>query len=157
MQNASSNGGTDSNSEAASRRIRINWVILVSGTLGVWLLILFWFSMIAIAILALLGMFCAIAGKGVYAVLCTIAVIALVLVGLASRWTARGILEGRKLPAMVGCLLMIALAIFDFRPAVVNGVDNSQVTSIANGSMALVFALLLVATFRDRRYWSRPK
>jgi hypothetical protein len=168
MQGTTDSAG-DSNSAAVSNGIRIDRVLLLTGTLGLSYLFICWFSAIYVLVTALGGAYLAIAGNmRLRDVVVTISImIVYVLMWSIARWIARGLLEGRKAPAIVACILMIGYAAFlimlisgdlimlisgDSKPASVLGAETLA-GLVAFALAALVFSLLLIASFRNRLYW----
>jgi hypothetical protein len=160
MQGTTDSAG-DSNSAAVSNGIRIDRVLLLTGTLGLSYLFICWFSAIYVLVTALGGAYLAIAGNmRLRDVVVTISImIVYVLMWIIARWIARGLLEGRKAPAIVACITMIGYAAFlimlilgDSKPASVLGAQTLA-GLVALALAALVFSLLLIASFRNRLYW----
>lgn len=72
-----------------------------------------------------------------------------------ARWIARGFLNGRKRPAIVGASLMLvwgagALAIA--APSLARG-DFNSLQGIPGALVVIIFALLGFGSLRNRSYW----
>lgn len=142
--------------DAASNGIRIDGVLLLTGTLGFFFLSASYFLPLALAVH---GAYLAIVGKAldVAVVVMFVTTIVCALVWSVPRWIARGLLEGRKARAIIACILMIASALINLG-AILGGLLPANASdAIASALILLVLSLLLIASFRNRHYWGRAR
>jgi hypothetical protein len=146
---------SDPGSPAGSNGIRIDGVLLLTGTIGLFFLVISWTCAIYGLVLLALGVYFAIVGNMIYAGICVASMIVAALTWPIARWIARGLLEGRKARTIVACILMIAFALFLGLGLILGntGSTGSAIVGGAQALVALVFSLLLVASFRRRLYW----
>ena len=150
-----------SDSVEVSNRIRINPILLLTGMLGFVCIFFSWIFAIYFLALLVAGAYFAIAGDIVMAAAVGAGGIASGLGWAVARWIARGVLEGRRLPAIVACILMIgwgaiAASLMFIQPATKQASAGLMSTGL-QGSLALAFALLLIVSFRNRLYWGRAQ
>jgi hypothetical protein len=137
---------------AASNGIKIGWVLLLTGTVGLFVLSMSWlFAISALALLAVAFYF-AIAGSAFHAAFSIAFMIFATTSWAISRWIARGLLEGRKAPTIVACILMIGFALL-LALGLILEKAGSAMAGGAQALVPLVLSLLLIASFRERLYW----
>jgi hypothetical protein len=144
-----------SDSAAASNGIRIDGVLLLTGTLGLGFLFVSWACAFYVPLLAALGAYFAIVGQRFSVEIAAFMIISALIWGV-TRWIARGLLEGRKAPAIVACILMTGLASFSGYAVIREGPAKASVF-IAHALIWLLLSLLLIASFRNRLYWGRAR
>jgi hypothetical protein len=146
--------GRASDPAAASNGIRIDGVLVLTGTLGLFFLMASWTSAFYAPVLAALGAYFAIVGHRFPVEIAAPTIIAAVMWGV-TRWIARGLLEGRKAPAIVACILMTGGA--SFSGYLVIQQPARAGVFVAYALIWLLSSLLLIASFRNRLYWGRAR
>ena len=146
-------------SAAAPQPVAVDGIRLLTGLVGViWYTTSWLFAAVPVLLI----------GGGIYFYAVTAAPsVPLLIAGLAvaegvvvlcwaiARWVARGVLEGRKGWAVVGCLLMIVFSILAVLGAMArkNPQPSEATTAVLQAMLAVVFAMLLIGSFRNRLYW----
>jgi hypothetical protein len=154
----------DLDSAEASNRIRINSILLLTGLLGFFYIIVSWSFAIYLLAVPVIGAYFAIAGDidiGTVVISVAAGIIVSGLGWCIARWIARGILEGRRLPAIVACILMIGSGAIGISLMFIQPASNQASSNLAGvglqGSLTLVLAVLLIVSFRNRLYWGRAQ
>jgi hypothetical protein len=158
MQATTIDSATDSNSAVVSNGIRIDRVLLLTGTIGLGFLLYSWMLAIGALGVAVFGAYLAIRGEMLLGAVLGASTILIALGASIARWAARGVLEGRKARAIVACILMIGLAtVLTLNLFLGNLAVAPQVSAAGQSLVQLVLALLLIWTFRDQHYWGRAR
>jgi hypothetical protein len=139
---------------AASNRIKIDGVLLLTGIVGSGFLLISWVSAVSVLALLAVGLYFLITANALTWVILALDVIFAVPIWSVTRWTARGLLEGKKIQTLVACILMIGFASIEVIGSIL--AKKSEFAVAAQGVnflVALAFSLLLVASFRRPLYW----
>jgi hypothetical protein len=142
----------------ASNVIRIDGVLLLTGLLGLFFLLMSWMCAIYFLAGLALGAYFAIQGNMPYLAISAAFMILGGLVCSFTRWIARGVLEGKKASAIIACILMIGFASFSSLGLIVGKSETAMVSgAVTQALVALALSLLLIASFRNRLYWGRVR
>jgi hypothetical protein len=152
--------GTDTDQTEERGRITVDPIVLLTGMVGLSNLLVSYFfvagCLILVAVATYLAFYLAFSKDGliVAGVMFGLSVI-LLLVSTATRWMARGVLYGRNAPAIAAALVMITWA-SGVATLFATGVYTveKQGSTLPQAAAALVFALLVCISFRNRKYWS---
>jgi len=151
---ASPDGGS------ALAQINVDWVLLVTGLVAALFLTSFWFLVIASPFVAVAIIYYVVIDYDFLAVVSILVLVAVVVVCLFLRWTAGGILHGRRLPAVVACIGMLiyagavsALMAETVHRDLMTWRETSGVLVPAILMPALI--VLLLASFCKREYWRK--
>jgi hypothetical protein len=96
MQSTTSDSAVDPGSAAASSGIRIEGVLLLTGTLGLFFLLMSWSCAIYVLVLVAFGAYFAIVGSMSYAAVSIASMIIVALGWSITRWIVRGLLEEER-------------------------------------------------------------
>jgi len=157
MESTTTESAGDSGSCAASNVIRIDGVLLLTGTVSLIFLNISWAFALFILIAVTRGAYFAILGDPDPFAISVATIIFLLPVSGVARLIGRGLLEGRKASAVVACILMIGFALIPSRQLLSGKIDPTQASGyVALDFVALTLSLLLIASSsRNRFYWGR--
>lgn len=146
----------DPNPAALASAIKIDWILLLTGMVGCFFLMFSW--LFAVYVLALLaaGLYFAVTENLFYASFCIGFTLFSALGWGINRWIARGLLEGRRRRTVVACILLLGVAVI-LALVLIFGKTGSPAAIGARAAVALLFSLLLMASFRHPGYWKGPR
>ena len=140
---------------AAPPRISIEGTRMLTGMVGFACLYFSWFLVVVAGASAAMTAYDMITGGVAGSALETLGAAGVCLIVAAiMRWTARSVLAGSKVRAVVACVLIVIYAGVTTTAVLSGEFEFDKAMSIAFAILCVVFTGLLVASFRDRRYWS---
>jgi hypothetical protein len=132
---------------------------MLTGVVAFACLFFSWFFVAGVAVLTATTAYDLIAGSSAELTLEELGagVAFILLVVAVMRWTARSLLAGSRVRAIVACALIAVYAGVTTAAVLSGMIAFDRHLSIAFAVLCLAFTGLLVASFRDGRYWSGRK
>ena len=137
--------------------ISIDWIVLLTGFGGLFLLTASWLLLVLSPVAVVIAIYLVVRGSELMWVGISFgaAVMCLLLCGVA-RWSARGLLERQKQRAIVAVLLTLIMVAGIVAVAGMVPLEFLGMLALP-AAAAFIFALLLSVSLRDREYWEEGR
>jgi hypothetical protein len=136
--------------------IKVDRITLLTGIMGLGFLMVCWTAVLeGPMFLTVLGYEFVTSGIGGSMAVFGIIVILFIVGAIfgVARWIARGFLDGRKRPAIVGASLMLVWAALMAASSILTRGDLNSQQNIPMALAAMIFALLAFGSLRNKSYW----